>query len=58
MAFGYLGPGVMAAVFGAWYAVAITLIALAAVAARTPERRHDARDARNVLKILVRCNTR
>ncbi|WP_280728240.1 hypothetical protein [Kitasatospora sp. MAA4] len=50
-----LNAAMMAAVFGAWYAVAITLIALAAVAARTPERRHDARD---VLKILVRRNTR
>ncbi|GAA1258731.1 hypothetical protein GCM10009665_56110 [Kitasatospora nipponensis] len=46
-----LDTGLLGAAFGVWYALAITVVALAAVAARTPERR---RDAREVLKVLVR----
>ncbi|MER8188659.1 hypothetical protein [Kitasatospora sp. NPDC094015] len=37
----------------AWYSVAVTIAAVTAVAARTTERR---RDAREVLKVLVRRN--
>ncbi|MER5353461.1 hypothetical protein ABT093_24385 [Kitasatospora sp. NPDC002551] len=39
----------------AWYAVAITAAAVTAVAARNADRR---RDAREVLKVLVRRNAR
>ncbi|MEU3495318.1 hypothetical protein ABZ747_17755 [Kitasatospora cineracea] len=39
----------------AWYAVAVTVAAVTAVAAPSPGRR---RDAREVLKVLVRRNPR
>ncbi|MFD7734162.1 hypothetical protein ACFV6F_27745 [Kitasatospora phosalacinea] len=45
----------IAAAGSAWYAVAVTIAAVTAVAAPTPDRR---RDAREVLKVLVRRNPR
>ncbi|MFJ8444036.1 hypothetical protein [Kitasatospora griseola] len=45
----------IAAAGTAWYSLAVTIAAVTAVAAPTPDRR---RDAREVLKVLVRRNPR
>jgi len=51
-----LGDGMLTAGgFATCYSTTVAVVSVTAVAARSPERRHDARD---VLKILLRRRTR